>query len=160
MPRPRKWRRVEFIPDITEFVPSGGIDNNTKTNVLKVEELEALRLKDVEDLDQEQCAQRMAVSRQTFQRILNSGRKKMADSLVNGKGIRIEGGNFTRNVCCLRCLDCGERWDESYENYQQYLMGKYECPSCRSSNVVCDSGQAGGFCRGNCNRYRWGNRRK
>ncbi len=153
MPRPRKWRKVEFIPDIREFMPFGAANSDTEANVLKIEELEAVRLKDVEELDQEQCAKKMEVSRQTFQRILNSGRKKMADSLVSGKGIRIEGGNFTRNVCSVRCLDCGSNWDESYENYQELIKDEYKCPNCGSIKVVCSSDRGGGFCRGNCRRF-------
>jgi predicted DNA-binding protein (UPF0251 family)/DNA-directed RNA polymerase subunit RPC12/RpoP len=153
MPRPKKWRKVEFIPDIREFIPCGGPGSDVGTNVLKVEELEALRLKELEELDQEQCAEKMGVSRQTFQRILNSGRKKMVDSLVSGKGIRIEGGNFTRNVCPVQCLDCGREWDESYENYQKLLKGEYECSYCGSNRVVCIRGHKGKFCRGNCWRH-------
>lgn len=149
--RPRKWRRVEFIPDIREFMPSGSV--NTDSNILRIEELEALRLKDMEELDQKQCAEKMGVSRQTFQRILSSGRKKMADSLVGGKGIRIEGGNFTRNVCSVECLDCGRKWDDSYENYQKLSRNQYECPDCGSNRVICIREQKGRFCRGHCRRY-------
>lgn len=61
---------------------------------LSLEEAEAIRLKDIEDLDQEQAALRMNVSRPTYQRVLESARKKVADALLNGKAIRIDGGNF------------------------------------------------------------------
>jgi len=61
---------------------------------LSIEELESVRLKDLEDLDQEQCAQRMNISRPTFQRVLESSRKKIADALLNGKAIKIEGGAY------------------------------------------------------------------
>jgi predicted DNA-binding protein (UPF0251 family) len=52
----------------------------------------------------------MEVSRPTFQRILISAREKIADSLVNGKTLKIEGGNFTRNICSVKCADCGREW--------------------------------------------------
>lgn len=153
MPRPRKWRRVEFIPDIRRFVPMGIPERELEENILKIEELEALRLKDLEELDQEQCAEKMKVSRQTFQRILGEARRKLVDSLVNGKAIRIEGGNFTLNVCPVRCLECGSEWDESYENYKKIIEGSYECPYCGSKRVTCAVGQRGRFCRGHCWRH-------
>jgi len=63
-------------------------------SVLTVEEFEAVRLKDLEEMDQEKAAKKMGVSQPTFHRMLVSGRKKIADALVNGKAIRIEGGIF------------------------------------------------------------------
>ena len=60
---------------------------------LKVEELEAMRLKDIEGLSQEECAQQMEISRQTFQNILDLAREKIAKALVEGKAIRIGGGD-------------------------------------------------------------------
>jgi len=59
-----------------------------------VEEIEALRLKDLEMLDQDGCARKMHVSRSTFQRVLTSARRKTADSIVNGKALRIGGGDY------------------------------------------------------------------
>jgi len=59
-----------------------------------VEEAEALRLKDLEGLEQIGGAAKMGISRPTFQRVLSSARKKVADAILNGKAIRIEGGNF------------------------------------------------------------------
>jgi len=61
---------------------------------LCVEEAEALRLKELEELDQSQAAERMKVSRPTFQRILARARKKVACAVLHGKALRIEGGNF------------------------------------------------------------------
>ena len=66
-------------------------------SVLTVDEFEALRLKDLEGLEQETAAGRMAVSQPTFHRILSSARKKIADAIVNGKAIRIEGGTYQLN---------------------------------------------------------------
>lgn len=62
--------------------------------VLAVEEFEAVRLKDLEELEQEECAERMGISQPTFHRILSAARKKISDALINGKAIRIEGGSF------------------------------------------------------------------
>ncbi len=153
MARPTKWRKVEFIPDIQYFAPA---DSNTKLlqeNVLRIEELEALRLKDLEGMEQEDCAERMEVSRQTFQRILSVARSKVADSLINGKAIRIEGGNYTRNICPVKCLNCGKEWQESYENFEAVLNGEYNCPDCNSQDIACARNDKMRFCRRNCRRH-------
>jgi predicted DNA-binding protein (UPF0251 family) len=109
-------RKIENIPVVPCFVPSDKDVSEADKNILKLEELEAVRLKDLEGMEQEECAARMEVSRPTFQRILSSAREKIADSLINGKSILIEGGNFTRNICPVRCSGCGKEWLESYEN--------------------------------------------
>jgi predicted DNA-binding protein (UPF0251 family)/DNA-directed RNA polymerase subunit N (RpoN/RPB10) len=151
--RPTKWRKVEFIPSVQHFVPSDTDAEDMQENILRIEELEAVRLKDLEGLEQEQCAKKMEVSRQTFQRILNSAREKISDSLVNGKAIRIEGGNYTRNICPVTCLACGKKWKESYENFEKVLNGEYNCPDCNSKQVTCDRSERKRFCRRNCWRH-------
>lgn len=94
MPRPPKCRRVAFLPGATYFKPAG-IPLRVLDEVrLSVEEAEAIRLKDVEGLEQEEGAKKMNISRPTFQRVLASARRKIADALLSGKAIRIEGGNF------------------------------------------------------------------
>lgn len=120
---------------------------------MKLEELEAIRLKDLEGLNQEECAEKMEVSRPTFQRILLSAREKVADSLVNGKIIHIEGGNFTRNNCSVECMDCGKKWIERYENLEYIKNGDYSCPSCGSTRIICGQNFKGQFCRRNCRRH-------
>lgn len=94
MPRPIKCRRVAWIPGINYFKPAGIPLHMLEEVCLTVEEAEAIRLKDVQDLDQEGSARQMNISRPTFQRVLESARKKMADALLGGKAIRIMGGNF------------------------------------------------------------------
>jgi uncharacterized protein len=92
--RPRKIRRVAFIPNTTHFWPRDEIPGSLEETVLTMEEFEAVRLKDLEELDQEDCAQRMGVSRPTFARVLDKARWKLADAVVSGKSFRIEGGDF------------------------------------------------------------------
>jgi predicted DNA-binding protein (UPF0251 family)/predicted Fe-Mo cluster-binding NifX family protein len=94
MSRPSKCRRVEFLPNMTYFKPAGVPLKNLEEVSMSVEEAEAIRLKDLEGLEQEQGAEKMNISRPTYQRILASARYKIADALLNGKAIRIEGGNF------------------------------------------------------------------
>ena len=103
MSRPFKCRRVAFMPGVTYFKPAGIPLRVLEEVRLSVEEAEALRLKDLEGLEQEQGAERMNISRPTFQRVLASARKKIADALLNGKAIRIEGGNFEIGPHQFRC---------------------------------------------------------
>jgi len=92
MPRPKKPRFVSGYPTISAFVPQGM--PQTGEIVLSVEGLEALRLSDFERLDQETAAQVMAVSRQTYGRILGEARTIVSEALVTAKALRIEGGNY------------------------------------------------------------------
>ncbi len=152
MARPIKWRKIDHYPTVERFVPAKPGQMNFEENVLKLEELEAIRLKDLLGLEQEECASKMQVSRPTFHRILMLARSKIADSLVAGKAIRIAGGNFTRNICQVVCLDCGYQWTESYENMMRVNDDEYLCPECKSGNISCSEGR-GKFCRGNCRRH-------
>ncbi|PKM78218.1 MAG: hypothetical protein CVU90_02815 [Firmicutes bacterium HGW-Firmicutes-15] len=94
MAREPKCRRVESIPKVTMFKPAGVPLSCLEEVIVKLEELEAIRLKDLAGLEQEECAEQMGVSRPTFQRILIEGRGKIAAALIEGKAIRIEGGNY------------------------------------------------------------------
>lgn len=153
MARPTKWRKIENIPAVPCFVPSDKDIPELDKNILKLEELEAIRLKDLEGLEQEECAAKMEVSRPTFQRILSSAREKVADSLINGKSILIEGGNFTLNICPVKCSSCGKEWMESYEKLEVLKSGDYSCPNCGSSHVICGHNCEGRPCRRNCCRH-------
>lgn len=95
MPRPKKCRRIEGLPDVTYFKPRGVPLRDLNEVYLPVEGFEALRLIDVENLNQEQASARMHVSRQTFGRILAEARCTVAKALVEGMAIRIDGGDYT-----------------------------------------------------------------
>jgi predicted DNA-binding protein (UPF0251 family) len=101
---------VEFLPSVTYFKPAGVPLAQLEEVRLTVDELEALRLKDVEDLDQHACAARMNLAQSTFQRILSTARAKLARALVEGKALRIEGGNYRLVVRAPQCPACGQRW--------------------------------------------------
>jgi len=92
MPRGRRQRRVWREPGFCRFRPMG-LEGYESTN-LTVDEFEAVRLKDLENLDQKEAAEKLDVSQPTFSRIIESARKKIADAIVNGKEIRIEGGEY------------------------------------------------------------------
>jgi uncharacterized protein len=91
MSRPFKCRRICFMPGVTYFKPAGIPLRFLEENCLSLEEMEAIRLRDLEQLE---CARKMNISRPTFQRVLASARRKIADGLLTGKALRIEGGNY------------------------------------------------------------------
>ena len=94
MPRPRKLRWVQGRPVVGAFIPNQVPPWGKEEIVLPVEGLEAIRLVDYEGFDQEKAAGLMNVSRQTFGRILADARAVVADALIMGKILRIEGGHF------------------------------------------------------------------
>lgn len=121
MTRPRKCRRVGFVPDNQCFHPQL---RNTEEVVLNVEEVESIRLADYLSLEQDLAADSMNVSRGTFQRIVSSARKKVADAIIHGKTLRIDGGSYlltSDKPCCRRIqgscrrMDC-EKCEECIHN--------------------------------------------
>jgi len=92
--RPFKCRRICFKPGVTYFKPAGVPLRFLEENCLSLEEAEAIRLRDLDHLEQVECATKMNISRATFQRVLASARQKVADSLLAGKALRIGGGNY------------------------------------------------------------------
>jgi len=90
MPRPRLCRKVRFNPQITYFKPQGVPMRFLEVVELTHEELEALRLKNIENLDQIKAAKLMQTSQSTFQRILASAYKKISEALIRGKAIAIK----------------------------------------------------------------------
>lgn len=133
MSRPPKCRRVEFMPAKTFFKPAGVPASELEEVQMTVEELEAIRLKDLLGLEQEACAEKMGVSRPTYHRILSAARSKVAEALVEGKAIRVEGGNYEVVMRRFKCFDCGNDW--------QLPCGvgprgsEINCPKCEGSEV-------------------------
>lgn len=93
--RPMKTRKVCCLPETNLFGPLNRRHSVGDEIVMTVEEYETIRLIDQEGLMQEECADRMDVARTTVQRIYISARKKLADAVVEGKTLKIEGGSFT-----------------------------------------------------------------
>ncbi len=106
MPRPGKFRRICQRPTANYYKPRGIPLSALEQVNLTFDELEAIRLADLEGLYQEAAAEQMNVSRQTFGRIIESAHKKIADALVNGKALSIDGGKVelddseTNNTAC------------------------------------------------------------
>ena len=101
MPRPSRCRRVCCEPLVRLFAPQG--TEGTEPVVLLVEEYEAIRIVDLEKRTHDQCAQQMQISRTTATEIYEKARFKIADAIVNGKPLVIEGGNYRicqESSCC------------------------------------------------------------
>ena len=99
---------------------------------LSFEEAESIRLKDLEGLDQKPAAEKMNISRPTFQRMLASARQKLADVILNGKAIRIEGGNFEISIRRFNCIN-GHEWDIPLAELESNPPLK--CPICDTPEI-------------------------
>ena len=121
MPRHTKCRRVCYFPTVLEFLPAQ-TELQRAPVLLTVDEYETIRLIDKEGLSQEACGEQMQVARTTVQKIYESARKKLAEALVEGAPLRIEGGAF--RLCDGKntgweCMDCFKR-----QYHQQYEKQK------------------------------------
>jgi uncharacterized protein len=132
MARPVKCRRVDSFPGADYFKPAGIPLRDLEEVSLTIGEAEAIRLKDLEGLEQEEGAERMNISRSTFQRVLSAARQKIADALLNGKAIRIEGGNFELTSKRFRCNNQHE-WDVPQTAVESEAPGV--CPVCNSTEI-------------------------
>jgi predicted DNA-binding protein (UPF0251 family)/predicted Fe-Mo cluster-binding NifX family protein len=138
MSRPSKCKTVCFVPGVTYFKPAGVPLRGLEENRLSMEELEAVRLRDIECLDQAACAIKMNISRPTFQRVLSSARKNITEALLSGKALRIQGGNYELAACRFRCREGGE--PDPREADEQRSRA---CPVCRSARMTRSTSNVG-----------------
>ena len=127
MARPKKNRIVADDPQVSYFKPRGIPLRQLEEVQLSVDEMEALRLADFENLSQAAAGQKMGVSRATFGRIVQRARHLVANALVAGKAIRVEGGNY-QVACTARhfvCHQCEHQWTEPCGTGRPP-----ECPAC------------------------------
>ncbi len=141
MARPEKDRLVHKPPLFSEFKPAGIPSKSLIQVLLSIDEYEAFRLSDYLGMSQLEAAQEMEVSRPTFTRLIEKARKKVADFIVQGKILSIQGGNihFRRNI--IKCSDCGHMFQMNIDE----TLNK--CPDCDSKNIMS---LAGGFGHGQC----------
>ena len=131
MARPRNCRRVGFMPGSNYFKPRGIPLSMLEEVVLTVDEFEAVRLADLDGLYQEQAAEKMKVSRQTFGRIIEAAHKKVAEALVRGKALKIEGGEVEMAAMRkFKCDECQHSWELPYGTGRPG-----GCPSCKGGNI-------------------------
>lgn len=130
MVRPKKERVVGIPTSLSYFKPGGIPLRKLEEILLTVDELEALRLCDLEQLSHEEAGARMKVSRATLGRIVREARQKVADALVHAKALRVEGGNYRvmEETRLFVCIDCGNRWEEPYGTGRPG-----GCPACESA---------------------------
>jgi predicted DNA-binding protein (UPF0251 family)/DNA-directed RNA polymerase subunit RPC12/RpoP len=118
---------------VTYFKPAGIRIVDLEESILAVDEFEAVRLKDLLGLEQEEAARKMNISQPTFHRLVLSARRKIADAIVNGKAIKIEGGVFKMAETPKRkfkCFTCSHEWEVPYGTGRPD-----ECPKCKSKNI-------------------------
>ena len=151
MPRPQDNRIVHEPPLFSEFKPMGARGRNLEQILLTLDEFEALRLADFNGLTHAEAADEMEISRSTFTRLIEKARKKIADFLIQGKLLTIEGGSihFRNNI--IHCQDCGHMFKTNIDN------AITECPACHSKNLL---NLAGGFGHGKCCHFRHQNKRQ
>jgi predicted DNA-binding protein (UPF0251 family) len=119
------------MPCIDYFKPRGVPISSLEEVNLTIDEYEALRLADLEGLYHEEAAVKMNVSRQTFGNIINSAHRKIADSIINSKAIKIEGGVYSMaGMRKFTCYDCRHEWEIPYGT-----MRPGHCPECKSKNI-------------------------
>jgi uncharacterized protein len=125
--RPQKDRIVTCDPTISYFKPRGVPLRQMEEVRLTIDQMEALRLADLEGLSQQEAGLRMGVSRATFGRIIQQARKVVAEAIIKGKAILLEGGNYQvrNNQRRFACEDCNHQWDAGCGTGHPT-----RCPSC------------------------------
>ena len=143
MARPQKERRVENLPPLTHYKPVGIPLQDIEEIILTIEEMEAIRLVDIEQLDQAAAAESMEISRPTFHRIINLAHQKIASALWQGQALRVDGGKFRIAHQCktdLRhcfCHTCGHKWTVPHGTGQRCY--DLSCPACQAFTVSRDT---------------------
>jgi len=133
MGRPKKNRIIEFPPNISYFKPRGIPMFDLKEVKLTYDAVESIRLADLLGMTHEEAGRQMGVSRATFGRIVENARALIADAIINGKAINIEGGNYRmmeqRDQRSFKCISCDHNWKTPRGT------GRPEgCPQCNESN--------------------------
>lgn len=126
MPRPTKCRRVCHFPHNLEFIPAQH-SGEKEAIILNLDEYETIRLMDMEKMSQEQCSEFMQVARTTVQRIYENAREKLAYALVEGRPLRIEGGDFS--LCDGKNINC-----ENVGCFKQYYHKQFAKP--KGDNIM------------------------
>ena len=116
MVRPKKNRLVGFNPKINYFKPRGIPVLDLDEVCLTVDEREAIRLADLLGMSHAEAGERMGVSRATFGRIIQQARMVIADAIINGKAVRVEGGSYqlVEKTRTFVCHSCDHMWEEPF----------------------------------------------
>jgi predicted DNA-binding protein (UPF0251 family) len=123
---------VAFNPEISYFKPRGIPMIDLEEVCLTVDQREAIRLSDLLGMSHEDAGRRMGVSRATFGRIIQRARNAVADALINGKAINVEGGNYriVNKARLFHCIHCNFEWEEPFGSGRPK-----RCPSCKKDEL-------------------------
>lgn len=134
--KPRKIRNVSLPPKVVFFKPHGIPLREIEIVNLTVDEYEAIRLADYESLKHYEAAKKMNISRPTFTRLLESAHKKISNTIVEGKAIRIEGGDFKFSDKVFQCIRCGQFQNlQAKENDKGKENKTKHCINCSSDEL-------------------------
>lgn len=156
MARPKCPRLIKNLPSVAYYKPRAIPISQLREITLLYDEYEAIRLADLEGLYQDDAAAKMEISRPTFGRIIDSAHKKIADALINGKAIKIEGGAVElAQERSFQCADCEHTWQVPFGTGRPAT-----CPNCQSRNFqrIDNFERPGGDGRGACCRGGSGSR--
>ena len=141
MPRPQYNRIVHEPPLFSDFKPIGVRGHDLKQIILTLDEFEAFRLADQLGFSHASAADEMEISRSTFSRLIEKARKKIADFIIQGRLLTIEGGTIHFRINIIQCKDCGHMFKTNFERKIT------ECPVCHSNKIM---NLAGNFGHGKC----------
>ena len=141
MTRPKKKRSVHRPPLYTSFKPTRIRGAQLQPLGLALDEFEAIRLADYTGLDHSESAEQMAISRSTFSRLVEKARHKVAQFLIEGRHLQIDGGEIHFQGNLIRCRNCGQRFQVAFDEVLN------RCPDCGSPDLV---DLAGRFGHGRC----------
>ena len=151
MTRPKKMRSVHYPPQFTAFKPTGIRGVELQAQGLALDEFEAIRLADYLGLDHAESAEQMSISRSTFSRLVEKARHKVAQFLVEGRHLRIDGGEIHFEGNLIRCRSCRQVFQVTFDEDLN------RCPGCGATDLVDLADRFGhGRC---CHRHHHGRRR-
>ncbi|MBL7139241.1 MAG: DUF134 domain-containing protein [Bacteroidales bacterium] len=141
MARPQSNRIIHEPPLFSEFKPVEIRGQDLEQVLLTLDEFESFRLADQLGLSHAEAAEEMEISRSTFSRLIEKARKKIADFIIQGRLLTIEGGNIHFRSNIIRCRNCGHMFKSGFAD------SITKCPSCHSNNLL---NMASGFGHGRC----------
>ena len=130
MSRPVRCRKIGEMPQYTIFKPAGIPGRELENVALTLDEFEAIRLADLQGLYQDEAARQMGISRQTFGNILAAAHHKVAECLIEGKTLHIEGGAIEMMPRTFLCRACRHRWQAAHGADRPDA-----CPTCQSGEI-------------------------
>lgn len=134
-------RIVQKPPLFTDFKPTGVRRLSLEPIELSIDEYEAIRLADHLGMSHDEAADEMEISRSTFSRLIEEARKKIAEFIIEGKQLQIDGGNIHFRGNIIKCQSCGHMFNTNFDK------NITKCPACDSDNLI---DLAGGFGHGRC----------